>query len=71
MQAGCFLGCLIAIWVGDKWGRRIALLVAAFVSMIGCVLQAAAEGYLSVLYIGRCVPSTTLSPLCVAITCLL
>ena len=53
MQGGCFLGCLIAIWVGDKYGRRIALMLSGFITVIGCILQAAAEGHLPVMYIGR------------------
>lgn len=53
MQVGCFVGCLIAIWVGDRWGRRMALIVSAAVTMVGCIFQASAEGYLAVLYIGR------------------
>merc|ERR1719359_1148614 len=29
LQAGCFLGALIAFYIADKWGRRPSLLRAA------------------------------------------
>ncbi|KAF2501033.1 general substrate transporter [Lophium mytilinum] len=35
------------------WGRRPALMLAGIITCIGCVFQAAAEGQISVIYIGR------------------
>ncbi|TKX18396.1 sugar transporter-like protein 44 [Elsinoe australis] len=53
LQCGCFVGALAASWMADKWGRRIALLMAATIVIIGCVFQAAASGILPVMFIGR------------------
>ncbi|KAK8165030.1 general substrate transporter [Phyllosticta citrichinensis] len=53
LQAGCFAACFIASWIADKWGRRVGLLLSATVAIIGCVMQAAGEGHLPVMYIGR------------------
>lgn len=53
LQAGCFLGCFLYAWMADKYGRKTALQVAGFVTIIGCVFQAAALGHLAVMYIGR------------------
>lgn len=53
LQAGCFVGAIGAIWFCDKLGRRMALLCAAIVTIIGCVMQAASEGHIAVMYIGR------------------
>ncbi|EOD52852.1 Sugar/inositol transporter [Neofusicoccum parvum] len=53
LQAGCFAACFFTSWLADKWGRRIALLIAALVAIVGCVMQAAGEGHLAVMYIGR------------------
>ena len=53
LQAGCFLGCLASYWFCDKYGRKPALMAAATWAIIGVVMQAAASGQLSVMYIGR------------------
>jgi MFS family permease len=53
LQAGCFLGCFLASWASDRWGRKIALQIAGLVTIVGCIFQAAALGELSVMYIGR------------------
>jgi MFS family permease len=55
LQAGCFFGSLIAIWLCDRFGRRTCLLVSGFVTIIGCIMQAAASGSLAALYVGRLV----------------
>lgn len=57
LQAGCFAACFVTSWLADKLGRRVALLIAALVAIVGCVMQAAGEGHLAVMYIGRCVDS--------------
>ncbi|GAB7364614.1 hypothetical protein MBLNU230_g5418t1 [Neophaeotheca triangularis] len=53
LQCGCFAGALAAGILADKMGRRRALLFAAWLAILGAVMQAAAEGHLSVMYIGR------------------
>ncbi|KAK8214335.1 general substrate transporter [Phyllosticta capitalensis] len=53
LQAGCFAACFFASWFADKYGRRTGLLLSAVVATIGCVMQAAGEGELAVMYIGR------------------
>ncbi|KAG9664497.1 general substrate transporter, partial [Aureobasidium melanogenum] len=53
LQCGCFAGALIASYVADRLGRRMALLIAAVVVTIGCVFQAAADGHIALMYVGR------------------
>ncbi|KAF2022005.1 general substrate transporter [Aaosphaeria arxii CBS 175.79] len=53
LQAGCFLGCFLAHYVADKWGRKFALQFNGFITVIGCIIQAAAMGSLAAMYIGR------------------
>ncbi|KAL8388799.1 hypothetical protein RB595_008938 [Gaeumannomyces hyphopodioides] len=54
LQAGCFIGALLAAQAADRWGRRPVLIWAAGgISVIGVVLQAAASGHLAPMYIGR------------------
>lgn len=53
LQAGCFAGALVAGWAADKLGRRIAMMIAAFLAIVGSVMQAAAAGHFPVMYIGR------------------
>ncbi|EAU36194.1 conserved hypothetical protein [Aspergillus terreus NIH2624] len=53
LQAGCFFGALIASAVADKWGRRIGLISASLISIVGVIMQVAAEGHLEAMYIGR------------------
>jgi sugar porter (SP) family MFS transporter len=55
LQAGCFVGCFIASWMSDKYGRKIALQAAGLITIIGCIFQAVALGHIEVMYIGRLV----------------
>ncbi|KAH0349674.1 general substrate transporter, partial [Aureobasidium melanogenum] len=48
-----FAGALIASYIADRLGRRMALLIAAVVVTIGCVFQAAAAGHIALMYVGR------------------
>lgn len=52
-QAGCFAGALVAWPVADRIGRRIALLIASGIAIVGITMQAASAGNLAVMYIGR------------------
>merc|ERR1712230_282728 len=53
LQAGCFLGALIAFYIADKWGRRPSLLSAASMAIFGIVIQTASSGEIAALYVGR------------------
>ncbi|KAL8415469.1 hypothetical protein RB596_006181 [Gaeumannomyces avenae] len=54
LQAGCFIGALLAAQAADRWGRRPVLIWAAGgISIIGVILQAAASGHLAPMYVGR------------------
>ncbi|GKT47531.1 high-affinity glucose transporter SNF3 [Colletotrichum spaethianum] len=54
LQAGCFVGALLAAQAADKFGRRPVLIWAAGgISVIGVILQAAASGHLAAMYVGR------------------
>jgi MFS family permease len=72
LQAGCFVGCFLASWIADKYGRRTSLIFNGMVTTVGCVLQAASMGSLAVMYIGRFVAgigvggSSTVCPLYVS-----
>lgn len=59
LQAGCFLGALVASWFADKYGRRITLFGCAIIAIIGTVLQAASMGHLAAMYCGRSVLTET------------
>ena len=53
IQAGAFLGAIIAMWLADRIGRKPSLIVASIVVSIGVAMQAGASGNLGVLYAGR------------------
>ncbi|KAH8812909.1 putative MFS quinate transporter [Xylogone sp. PMI_703] len=53
MQAGAFLGALVANPFADKLGRKPGLLIVSVFAFIGGLLQAFSYGHLSCFYIGR------------------
>jgi len=53
LQAGCFVGSLFSSWVADKMGRRPSLIMNGLITLVGCIFQAAANGVLPLMYIGR------------------
>ncbi|KAF2148171.1 general substrate transporter [Myriangium duriaei CBS 260.36] len=53
IQAGAFLGALIAMWLANKKGRRFSLIFASILVFIGVSFQAAASGKVAMLYLGR------------------
>lgn len=53
LQAGCFFGALVASVVADKWGRKLGLITASVLAIIGVIMQVAASGHLEAMYIGR------------------
>ncbi len=53
LQAGCFVGALLASPISDRIGLKKGLMLAAVVTFIGVVFQFTAWGHLAPLYIGR------------------
>ncbi|KAK4231652.1 putative permease [Podospora fimiseda] len=53
LQAGCFLGALIASPLTDRYGRKWCLIGISLIIIFGVILQSAALGKLSLMYIGR------------------
>lgn len=53
LQVGCFTGALAAGYLADRLGRRLALIVAALMAIIGVIFQCAAVGHLPPFFIGR------------------
>ncbi|KAK5654727.1 hypothetical protein OQA88_7052 [Cercophora sp. LCS_1] len=51
---GCFLGSLNCIWVGDRLGRRLTMVLGAALNVVGSILQCTAFG-VPQLAIGRLV----------------
>ncbi|PKY04056.1 general substrate transporter [Aspergillus campestris IBT 28561] len=55
LQAGCFFGALAASVIADKYGRKVGLIAASILAIIGVIMQVAASGHLEAMYIGRLV----------------
>ncbi|KAJ5127267.1 sugar transporter [Penicillium atrosanguineum] len=55
LQAGCFFCSLAAAPVGDKLGRRLALVLGAISFMTGSIMQTASAGSKPVMYTGRAI----------------
>lgn len=53
MQGGCFFGALAAFIITDAFGRKWTLMGAAFTTLVGVVMQAAASGHIELIYVGR------------------
>lgn len=53
LQAGCFFGALVASVIADKYGRKVGLISASILAIIGVIMQVAASGHLEAMYIGR------------------
>lgn len=53
LQAGAFLGALVAMWLANRVGRRWSLIIASILIFIGVAMQAGASGTMAVMYIGR------------------
>lgn len=55
LQAGCFFGALAAAPLGDKLGRRPALMIAGVVFCVGSLMQTVSNGLEAVMFVGRAV----------------
>lgn len=53
LQCGCFVGAIAASYVADKLGRRLSLIIAAALAIVGTTMQAVAMGSLPPFFIGR------------------
>jgi len=53
LQAGCFLGALLASPLTDRFGRKWCLIGVSLVIIVGVIMQAASLGNLGPLYAGR------------------
>ena len=56
LQGGCFFGAASSFFIGDKFGRKIALIVATVIFLIGSTIQTCSGLHttsLSQLYAGR------------------
>jgi MFS family permease len=43
-NVGCFLGAVLATWIGGKLGRKKSVLLGIFIMTIGAVLQTSSYG---------------------------
>lgn len=56
LQGGCFFGAASSFYIGNRFGRKLALIIAAFIFLVGSVLQTCSAlntSSLSQLYVGR------------------
>jgi sugar porter (SP) family MFS transporter len=53
LQAGCFVGALVASPLTDRFGRKWCLIGVSLVIIIGIIMQSAANGNLGPMYAGR------------------
>lgn len=54
LSAGTAVGALLAAPMGDRWGRRMSLIVAIGVFCVGAIIQVCAYN-VAMLVVGRCV----------------
>ncbi|GKT97169.1 MFS quinate transporter [Colletotrichum tofieldiae] len=53
LQAGCFVGALIASPLTDRYGRKWCLVGVAAVILVGVILQAVSSGRIAAIFVGR------------------
>ncbi|KAG2421933.1 hypothetical protein HFD88_005909 [Aspergillus terreus] len=52
-QAGCFFGSLLTFPLAERFGRKLAIIMAISVFCVGGSLMTAASGHLAMIYTGR------------------
>jgi MFS family permease len=55
LQAGCFFGSLAVAPLGDKLGRKPALIIAGVVFCAGSLMQTVSFGHVVPMYLGRAI----------------
>lgn len=55
LQAGCFFGSLAAAPMGDKFGRKITLIITGVVFVLGSIMQVASMGNTAAMFVGRAI----------------
>ncbi|KAH3943884.1 hypothetical protein HBI56_045600 [Parastagonospora nodorum] len=55
LQAGCFFGSLAVAPLGDKFGRKPALMVAGVLFCIGSLMQTVSFGHVWAMFLGRAI----------------
>jgi len=53
LQAGCFVGALIASPLTDRFGRKWCLIGVSLVIILGVILQSVALGHVALMFVGR------------------
>ncbi|KIK65238.1 hypothetical protein GYMLUDRAFT_71082 [Collybiopsis luxurians FD-317 M1] len=48
-EAGCLLGAISCLWIGDRLGRKRTMILGAIIMAIGAVLQTTSYGYAQML----------------------
>lgn len=66
-QIGCFLGAVVILFYGEKWGRKPSTFWGSLVMIIGTVMQAAANGY-ALLCVGRVVGGVGNGMVCLVVS---
>lgn len=64
-QIGCFLGAVVILFNGEKWGRKPSTFWGSLVMIIGTIMQAGANGY-ALLCVGRIVGGVGNGMVCIA-----
>ena len=54
-QAGCFFGALLTFPFAEKYGRRLTVMAASAVFLVGATLMTAANGKMNMVVAGRAV----------------
>ncbi|KAG9656104.1 general substrate transporter, partial [Aureobasidium melanogenum] len=55
LQAGCFFGSLAVAPLGDRFGRKPALIVAGLIFCAGSLMQTVSFGHIAAMYVGRAI----------------